>query len=153
MKTIKIDDDVWSALQAKATPLVDTPNTVLRDIFGLPGKNGNGAMEPSAQAMAGGRAKGRTPQQAYRAPILRSLYQAGGTKAVNEVLSDIERELGDQLNDVDRQRLNYSPNIRWRNAAQWERAVMVEAGILKAYSPRGVWELTEKGLQIARAES
>lgn len=153
MKTIEIDDDVWNALQAKATPLVDTPNTMLRRILGLPNQKLPGMLEPSRRITPGGRAKGRTPQQVYRQPILRSLYHAGGAKAVNEVLDDIERALGDQLNDVDRQRLNSGRDVRWRNAAQWERAVMVRVGILKSDSPRGIWELTVQGMRIAREDS
>ncbi len=35
MRTIKIDDDVWAALQKRAQAFVDTPNDVLRRVFGL----------------------------------------------------------------------------------------------------------------------
>lgn len=35
MPTIRIDDEVFARLQEGATPLVDTPNTVLRRILGL----------------------------------------------------------------------------------------------------------------------
>ncbi len=152
MPTIKIDEEVWSALQAEATPLVDTPNTVLRKKFGLSDKtegkreNAPGGRSPNS------RAKGRTPQIAFRRPILEALYAAGGAKAVNEILDDIERDLGGQLNDVDRSLLNSGRDIRWKNAAQWERAVMVEEGILKSDSPRGIWELTDKGIRIAQDE-
>ena len=35
-KVIRIDEDVWAELQKRARPLVDTPNSVLRRVFGLP---------------------------------------------------------------------------------------------------------------------
>lgn len=35
MPTIRIDSDVWAWLQSNASPLEDTPNTVLRRIAGL----------------------------------------------------------------------------------------------------------------------
>jgi negative regulator of replication initiation len=35
MPTVRIDDEVWRCLQSKATPFVDTPNDVLRRVFGL----------------------------------------------------------------------------------------------------------------------
>jgi hypothetical protein len=34
-KVIRIDDDVWVELQRRARPLEDTPNSVLRRVFGL----------------------------------------------------------------------------------------------------------------------
>jgi negative regulator of replication initiation len=36
MKVIRIDNEVWGALQKRATPLADTPNSVLRRVLGLP---------------------------------------------------------------------------------------------------------------------
>jgi len=38
MPVIRIDDDVWSELQRRAVPLIDTPNTVLRREFELDSK-------------------------------------------------------------------------------------------------------------------
>ncbi len=33
----------------------------------------------------------------------------------------------------------------WRNSAQWARNSMVQEGLLKADSPRGVWNISEAG--------
>jgi len=35
-RVIRIDDQVWAELQRRARPLEDTPNSVLRQVFGLP---------------------------------------------------------------------------------------------------------------------
>ncbi len=35
-KVIRIDEEVWAELQQRARPLEDTPNSVLRRVFGLP---------------------------------------------------------------------------------------------------------------------
>ena len=35
--------------------------------------------------------------------------------------------------------------IHWWNLARWERNSMVKEGLLRRGSPRGVWELSEKG--------
>jgi hypothetical protein len=48
-QVIRIDDDVWAALQKQATPLVDTPNSVLRRILQLPER----APSPSTKNGAG----------------------------------------------------------------------------------------------------
>ncbi|GAH64592.1 unnamed protein product, partial [marine sediment metagenome] len=142
-------EDIWQALQEKAIPLVDTVNSVLRRMLGLPGGGERGSHAPLRRNSAG-RAHGRTPQQEYRLPILCSLYRAGGSSPASKVLDEVEAEMGDRLNEVDRQKLNSGRDIRWRNAAMWERAVMVKEGLLKDYSPRGIWELTEEGERAAQ---
>ncbi len=52
------------------------------------------------------------------------------------------------LSISDHQRVR-TGDIRWWNAVRWERDNMVKAGLLKKNSPRGIWELTEKGRQYA----
>ena len=46
-KVIRIDGQVWAELQSRARPLEDTPNSVLRRVFGLPEEGaGPASMEP-----------------------------------------------------------------------------------------------------------
>ena len=46
-KVIRIDAQVWAALQSRARPLEDTPNSVLRRVFGLPEEGaGPASIEP-----------------------------------------------------------------------------------------------------------
>jgi restriction system protein len=52
-----------------------------------------------------------------------------------------------ELKPIDYERLN-SGAIRWVNTAQWERYLMIQEGLLKTDSPRGIWEITEKGKQF-----
>jgi len=55
------------------------------------------------------------------------------------------------LKDVDYQPLASNPdNLRWRNAAQWARNNMVKEGLLKGDSPRGLWEISERGLAMLK---
>ncbi|MGC0375785.1 hypothetical protein [Streptomyces sp. SAI-229] len=49
--TIRVDDEVYEELQKRATPFVDTPNSTLRRVLGLPGKEaqpGSTAVAPSS---------------------------------------------------------------------------------------------------------
>jgi len=88
----------------------------------------------------------RTPEDAYYRPILQVLVQRGGSGQVGEVLEEVREEMKGILRDVDFEPLASDPhNPRWRNAAQWARNSMVNEGLLKSGSPRGVWEITEKG--------
>ena len=93
----------------------------------------------------------RTPESAYYVPILQILDQMGGSGKVAEVLERVGQIMKHILKDVDYDRLASSPdNPRWRNAAQWARNSMVNEGLLKDDSPRGVWDISDKGRTILK---
>jgi len=142
MKAIRIDDDVWGSLQRKAIAFEDTPNSVLRRVLGIDRVNGKRRGKTRA-------ARGmRTPQSAFRQPLLRVLTESGGSGKMSEVVDRVGDVMSMQLNEIDRQKLA-TGEIRWRNAVQWERNEMVKEGFLKKDSPRGVWELTARGIKAA----
>jgi len=88
----------------------------------------------------------RTPTEAYYEPILQALNEMGGAGKVAEVLDRVGQIMKPVLKDVDHQPLASNPdNLRWRNAAQWARNSMVNEGLLKSDSPRGVWEISDLG--------
>jgi len=88
----------------------------------------------------------RTPEHAFRMPILQALVELGGNGSVSDVLDHVETVMKPKLKDVDFEPLASDPNnLRWRNTAQWSRNIMVNEGLLKSDSPRGVWEITDKG--------
>ncbi len=88
----------------------------------------------------------RTPESEYYVPILQTLEDMGGQGSLGEVLARVEQLMKDVLKSVDYEPLASDPEmLRWRNAAQWARNSMVQEGLLKADSPRGVWEISEAG--------
>lgn len=88
----------------------------------------------------------RTPESAYYLPILQVLQEMGGSGKVAEVLSRVGKLMKPVLKPVDYDPLASGPdNPRWRNAAQWARNSMIRDGLLKADSPRGVWEISDAG--------
>ncbi len=88
----------------------------------------------------------RTPESAYYVPILQALEGMGGRGSVGEVLARVEQLMKADLKPVDYEPLASDPGMpRWRNSAQWVRSSMVQEGLLKADSPRGVWEISEAG--------
>lgn len=88
----------------------------------------------------------RTPEDEFRIPILQTLVELGGSAPINDVLDRVELKMSHKLNVYDRQTLPSDPTtLRWRNTAQWARATMVNEGLLSSNSPRGIWEITEKG--------
>lgn len=97
-------------------------------------------------------AKGtRTPQEAYRVPILRALVAMGGEGSTRDVLARVYADMKPHLKPVDLRRLSSDNRMpRWRNAAMWERNGMKEDGLLRADSPRGTWAITEQGRMYLR---
>jgi len=86
----------------------------------------------------------RTPEDAYRRPILEALVELGGSAPAKEVLELVEQKMRRILNNVDYQSVD-SGYIRWMVAARWCRKELVREGLMRKGSPRGIWEITEQG--------
>jgi len=87
----------------------------------------------------------KTPQSAYRIPILRTLVTLGGEADMDLVLERVQALMGDQLNAHDLDTLADGKTIRWRNAAQWARNTLREEGLIRDDTPRGVWGISDAG--------
>jgi restriction system protein len=87
----------------------------------------------------------KTPQFEYRIPILEVLRERGGRGVANEVLKGVYEKMKDILQPGDLESISSGTEIQWRNSARWERNNMKELGLLERKSPRGIWEITEKG--------
>ena len=87
-----------------------------------------------------------TPQSVFRIPILQALVQMGGSAPGRKVLARVGDLIESKLNKYDR--MSYpGGGIRWRKAARFARSNMVKEGLVASDSPRGIWEITEKGKQ------
>ena len=89
----------------------------------------------------------KTPQSAYRVPILRALVTLGGEADLDAVLERVQAMMADQLNTHDLDTFSDGKTVRWRNTAQWARNSMREEGLIRDDTPRGVWAISEKGRQ------
>ncbi|MGQ4809941.1 hypothetical protein NKDENANG_03380 [Candidatus Entotheonellaceae bacterium PAL068K] len=93
-----------------------------------------------------------TPQKAYYRPILEVLEALGGSARVSEVLDHVFRQMKDILRDVDYEPVASNPKTpRWRKNAQWVRYSMVEEGLLRSNSPRGIWEISDAGIRFLQS--
>lgn len=140
MQTIRIDDDVYSWLQAQGKAFEDTPNSVLRKIAGLD------EGEPVSAPVVAVRRGKKTPQRAYRTPIIEALKKHGGQAARKVILDDVEKSMAATLNPFDKEDIK-SGTPRWQKTAEYEVFVMRNAGILKPVdaTPSGYWALSDKG--------
>lgn len=141
MEKIEIDDEVFGRIKAEAEPFVDTPNSALRRLIGLDAGAKPGAGGPKAARAPLG---SLLPESEYEEPILRVLVEKGGSAHAKEVTDAVGELLGDRLTEADREPLK-SGDIRWRNRTAFVRLTLKDKGDLAADSPRGVWEITDKG--------
>lgn len=96
----------------------------------------------------GRRASGEiTPQEAYCRPLLEVLVEMGGGGRTRDVLDRLGEKMKGTLKPEDFE--NHKSNarqIRWRNAAQWARNLMVNTdGRMKKGTASGRWEISDKG--------
>ncbi len=95
----------------------------------------------------------RTPEDAFKLPLLKTLIEMGGAGRVSDVLDRMEKHVQPILTEHDYRPLKSSNEPRWRNTAKWARLVLVQKGYLASDSPRGVWEITVSGRAWAEAQS
>jgi hypothetical protein len=161
-------------LKSNAEPFVDTPNSVLRRLLGMPvSTNGRvsgderlseapPAERPRRQKQQRTRRRRRVeskraqsgtilPDEEYELPILAILDSHAGRAPTREVLDELGERLHDQLMPADHEHLA-SGDIRWRNRAQFVRLRLIERGDMARQSPRGVWEITDQGRDRLVAE-
>jgi len=154
---IEIDDEVMAKVQAQAKPFVDSPNDALRGLLGLgPASEGRCAPLPTTEPPARP-ARAQTgellPMAEYELPVLRAVSQAGGSAWRAEVRDAVEAALTDQLTVLDRAPLQ-NGQIRWENRLGFARLRLIERGHLRSGSRRGLWELTDAGIEeLGRLEA
>jgi hypothetical protein len=173
--TIRIDEDVFRALQQRAVAFVDTPNDVLRRVLGLQDSDTRdgllkSAMPPrpavpsadhglrpktqhSSRRKRGKRSRAAAgtilPESEYVAPLLQALIELGGRAPANTVIDRVGKQLDGRLTESDRETLG-SGVLRWKNRVQFVRLRLVREGLMADSAGRGVWEITASGRQRAR---
>ncbi len=87
----------------------------------------------------------KTPERAYRVPILEALEQLGGSGSPKEVRRIVYEKMKDHFTEDDLAILPSTKDIRWANTLMWERYNMIKDGLLKDDSPIGIWEISDAG--------
>ena len=157
MPTIRISDEVANELKKLTVPLEDTWDSVLRRVLGIDSSNGSRPSE--ALGRAGSifvegreityedpprrrrRRRGDiTPAGAFREPILDILTFRDGRAERADVMDELKGQIGDSLTDADREPRGDGAPL-WKNSADWMRKRLVDEGVLRNDSERGIWEL------------
>ena len=152
MRNIEISEDTWTRLQRWAKPLEDTPDSVLVKVLNA----AEGRRTPPAErertprppvTSRAPKEPSVTPQAEFRRPLLTLLHELGGRARVPEIRLMMEQRM--RLLPGDRGLLRSGP-VRWWNSVCWVRTNLKDEGCLRSDSPRGIWELTERGSSQAR---
>jgi predicted CopG family antitoxin len=148
MPTIRIDDDVYRALQEQAQAFVDSPNSVLRRILDLDDEGDPGTHGDEPRRARSGELLDR---REYDRRILEVLTRHGGSAPGNDVIDEVGEMVKDRLTELDKESIP-SGVLRWRNRVAWRRFNLVKQGLLKSDSPRGLWELSDEGWAVVREQ-
>jgi len=167
MKVIRISEEVWEILKIFARPLEDNPDSVLKRILNeyidlknmetpkiKDGSINKGEPDMKFDRLTRGTASKRAvspskqwPRQntlPYVRMVCSSLASLGGRAYTQEVIRRIENDFSHLFTEQDRRDIE-SGETRWVKRVNWARYDMVQGGLLRDDSPRGIWELTEEG--------
>lgn len=118
-------------------------------LVSIAGANGAGSKKNGSHDLSRLHRGIRTREAAYFKPILQVLNQMGGFGDMADVLERLPKLMKGTLTDLDFEPLAANSEVpRWWNTAQWAQSAMVQAGLLKSDSPRGIWEMTEAGHKL-----
>ncbi|HYD58429.1 MAG TPA: winged helix-turn-helix domain-containing protein [Burkholderiales bacterium] len=146
MPTVRIDDEVFEALKKLAEPLIDTPNSVLRRLLGLEQKKAPLKLAPAKVQ------REQTPQSVYEENLLQVLaappFHGRGNKK-DVTLAVVERMMKRGLIPPSDLEFVATGETKAENKISWGRNLLKNRGLMRADSPRGIWELTPEGRAVS----
>jgi len=149
LKDVRI---AWQSETPRAAPVAERP-TPHADLLG-------NRQEPNQRKVVGRRQRStavgqgiRTPETAFRVPVLKAIVEFGGSARTRDVLDRVGQMLAGQLTEHDWGLLPATGQIRWRNKAQWARNTMRQDGLIREDSPDGIWEITDEGRNWLREQA
>lgn len=108
--------------------------------------NLDGREKPTLKKLAKGKKRSlapKTPAITLRHEIIRALKKLGGRASVSDVVAQIGNQLDGKLVAGDLTWREATNEYAWQNNVKWERYRMIQEGILRNDSPRGIWDLNK----------
>lgn len=88
----------------------------------------------------------RTPKDAFRIPLLKELVRVGGRAQSREINKAIYMGMSQLFKPADFEPTKVNKmQVRWQNALHWCRQTLVDEGLMRSDSPRGIWEISDSG--------
>lgn len=92
----------------------------------------------------------RTHETAFYVPILQAVDEMGGSGKAADVVKRVGEIMAGSFLPEDHEPLQSTGLPRWDSNLRFARYSMVRKGLLKAGSPRGIWEISNKGNEHLR---
>lgn len=157
MPDIQVDDDVYGCVLALVSSETNTPNLVVRRLLEMHGNlrpnltKNDGKQLPDAPWR---NRRGSSPSQTvYKNHLLYVLGTKFGGIASRlpaiEAALDLMQQKG-LLPPSASEVLASNGQTKAESAMAWGRNALKDAGLIKADSPRGLWELTNEGLELSK---
>jgi len=140
MPVVRVSEELFKEIQKYAEPLVDNFETTLWKILKLVGKD-NVQIPIRSRARQTGNL---TRPKDFWKPIFETLVDEGGQASVQKVIQSVERKMRNRLKPGDHEK-NFDGSEKWEKQVNFQRLAMVHEGLLASNSPRGIWEITDKG--------
>lgn len=131
--------------------LADDLDGVLDDLRARLGQDDSEATPQSPRPKANGGDKpkkkrsraARTDKKILRLQITAALKKLGGKGRIKDIMEEMGAKLEGKLLPGDLEWRETSDEYVWQNNTKWERFRMIQDGLARSDSPRGVWELSE----------
>ena len=147
MPTIRLEQEVFEALQKLARPFVDSPSMVIRRLLEKEGV----LARRKAAAAAVARTGALTPQNLYEKYLLLVLIKEfdgkGHKRDVTHAI--VKRMMKDGHIGAADQELVSTGETKAENTITWARNALKDRGYISRAAARGIWELTPAGRAAA----
>jgi hypothetical protein len=146
MPTIRLEQEVFAALQKLAQPFVDSPSMVIRRLLE---KEGVLARRKAAATVA--RRGALTPQNLYEKYLLLVLIKEFDGKGHKRdvTYAIVKRMMKDGHIGAADQELVSTGETKAENTITWARNALKDRGYISRAAARGIWELTPAGREAA----
>jgi Mrr N-terminal domain len=154
MPVIRVSQQTWERLQRHARPLEHTANDVVEmalNALEAQVKRGGSLHAKNTATLTKKQINRSKPRASslslnrLRVPLLKALHRQGGKAYSREIRATMERVLAPLLGNTDYELVS-NGQPRWWNLICSMRNQLIADGLFRNDSPRGVWELTRKGL-------
>ena len=148
MPTIEISDKSMERLKKWAEPLEDTPESAFAKVLDAAERfRGVQVPEPPSPADAETASRPYHSTGWFRRPLLEILHALGGRASAKAVRSAFRDRMAPELLPGDLDRLKSGEERWWKNVRH-QRTMLKNEGYLRADSPYGVWELSDKDMVL-----
>jgi hypothetical protein len=147
MPVIRISDETYAHLQRHAKAFEDTTpeSVIIKALVALDMFDGDVPSPAKTPIKRSDAPKLR--QKEFRLPLLMTLLRFGGKAQTKDVRTFLGPIMAPKLREGDFESVS-TGDPRWWNAVCWERNDLIKEGLVRSYSERGVWEISELGRNL-----